>query len=131
MSITPDSATQPEQPQPVSDEFLYRAKGSGIAERNDNRPLGKNGYLKRIDKITARNHALEGRIVEQTDYIHKLEIKLQELQAENDYFMRQLLERLNEKECTAEALAVAAENLAQELETKISNRAAPIGQLGR
>ena len=50
MSITPDSTTQPEQAQPVSDE-LYRAKGSGIAERNENRPSGKSGYKKRIDKI--------------------------------------------------------------------------------
>ena len=128
MSTTPDSTTQ--QPESVSDE-LYRAKGSGIAERNENRPSGKNGYEKRIGKITARNHALEDRNVEMADYIHKLEIKVRELQAENDFFLKQLLERLNEKECSAEALALEAENLAQQLETRLGNGAAHIGQLVR
>ena len=105
MSITPDLTQQRES---ISDE-LYRAKGNGIAERNENRPSGKNGYEKRIDKITARNHALEDRNVEMADYIHKLEIRVQELQSENDFFLKQLLERLNEKQCSAEALAVEAE----------------------
>jgi hypothetical protein len=131
MAITPDS-TQPEQPQleqpqPVSDE-LYRSKGSGLPERNENRPTGKNGYQKRIDKITARNHALEDRNVEMADQIHELEIKVRELQSENDFFLKQLLERLNEKQCSAEALAVEAERLAEQLETRLTSGVAEIGK---
>jgi|SRR5271165_1830587 len=104
-------------------------------KQNENRTLlspgpkeHKSGWQKRIDKLTARNHALEGRLVEQTDYIHRLEFKAQELQTENDFFLKQLLERLNEKQCTAETLAVEAERLAEQLETRFTSGVAQIGK---
>ena len=75
MATTPDSTTQqPEQTQPVSDE-LYRLKGSG-----------KSGFQRRIDRITARNHAMEERIIDLESQIRELSAKVRGLREENEFF---------------------------------------------
>jgi predicted RNase H-like nuclease (RuvC/YqgF family) len=104
MATTP-SSTQLELPQPVS---------SGLPQQNENRSSGKNGYQKRIDKITQRNHALQERIQVLEAENHALKAENESLKVENEFFLKQILQRLDDRECTAEALAVYAESLAQQ-----------------